>query len=141
MALGGDRLSRKRSPSPAKLQIELERAIDDAQDFIFLARSLSDLYEEGFDFGHDSASGGSMAPARTSWVKTDPTGDTAVSGRHIEIRRRIHKAAGYAHKAAGNLELARGELLEAFFNSDQSDAMRALVREAWEENRQATGSA
>lgn len=120
-------MSRPKLSAPAQVRHLLEEAIDRAGEAVILASRLKrrDSYSEAYDHSLSSSSTGSITPTG-SWTKSDPTGDIAVSGMHIERRRRVRKAARHIQRALTELELAEGELIEMFLADDHTDPHRGL---------------
>jgi hypothetical protein len=117
----------RRTVSLARLREEIQDDILGHLECVVMLKKLQAELTEGDHAAYSSAASGSIAPLRTSWVKSDPTGDVAVSGQHMEMRRRLGVAIRRQKHASRDIDLARGELIEMFLALDRSDPFQGRV--------------
>jgi hypothetical protein len=128
---GASRVPRKdRLPSPERVRADVVRTAQLANDIARRALILAEAYPHAYDAAFRPASNGDgIAQAgRSGWSKPDPTGDTALSAPHREIRWACRHAAREMRLALERLEDAETDLVNGFFRSDPDVLRRHLER-------------
>ena len=125
-------------PSPERVRRDLIRAQKVGLELASLAEGLADSYEEAYRHSLQNGGGGDMPSLGSSFRKTDPTGDTVISGGHSRMRGTVRFVSRQVRKARRLLEESDQALFEAFLDIDPDlrkdrAEKRAMHRAAVEE--------